>query len=889
MQLTFLIDYYAHLGERLALHLTLTTNETQVHRILPLTTDDHHTWEGSIIVESKKAKLSYTYAVYDGEVVVREETVGHTLHLNDQSEAYCIRDLWCDTTLPAVYQSSALHKVVYGHKRSTLHDTKHHITLRVTSLPHEGYHLAIVGSSDTLGNWNPEKAVPLQRIGAYEWGGSIPLTASVLTSEYKYIWRNDIHLNEVVWEEGDNRIFLPYHKHQSAAYTLVVSDGFIRLTQQLWRGAGMVLPLFSIRTEHTFGVGDMTSLSELVRWCSTLGMSVLQLLPINDTTDVGHWRESYPYNGVSVFALHPMYLDIMAMGKLSVSMAKDYHDTQQVLNALDAVDYEAVNHHKWRFIRWQYQKNKGRVCSSESFKTFCRDNEAWLPQYAYFCYFRDLYHTANFRDWPRFATYDKEALAEYFKEDPTAQDELLLHYYVQYELHRQLSSTKAIAQELGVILKGDIPIGICRNSDSAWYCPELFNFDGQAGAPPDDFATDGQNWGFPTYNWPQHAKTDYIWWRQRFEQLATYFDAYRIDHVLGFFRIWEIPYGTRSGLLGQFSPALGMTEMEMSAFGFILDRSKHLIPHVSPEALALHVETDILQEVISTCFDLDDSATYTFKKTLPNQSALLTLMRDKVHWSTPTQDFLLSLYTEVLFVCDKTEPSCVHPRIQGDKTALFQNLSPQQQEAYRRLYHHYYYQRNDTLWQQEALSKLGTLISSSSLLPCAEDLGMLPNGVRDTLNVLGLLSLEIQTMPKSPHVRFADTTTYPYLSVATFATHDMPPLRTWWQECPEEAQLFWHKALHREGIAPCEATKDVCEQVVLQHLNSPSMLCLLAFQDWLSIDADLRIEDSTHEQINVPSNPNHYWRYRMHLTIEYLTEQEAYTQRIRKLIKSSGR
>lgn len=890
MKLTFVIDYYTTLGQRVAIHLATTTatGVTQ-HTILHLHTDDQHTWYGDLFLKcTERTMLTYSYAVYEHECLLREEvTKAHEVVCcpNRADEHLIMRDVWCDTALHSAYQSTALREVVFGCETQRVEEQPKSITFKISALPLANQEIALVGSCVDLGHWQPEHAVPMTRVNAYEWSVCLPLSSALLASAYKYIWRAAD--GAVIWEEGENRHLLPHHKQGLPFDRLQVDDGLLRVDPPLWRGAGMVLPLFSIRTEHTCGVGDMTSLATLIRWCASLNFSVLQLLPINDTTDIGSWRESYPYNGVSVFALHPMYLDITAMGVLTGAMAEEYRLAQQQLNANTTVDYEAVNRIKWRFIRWQYDQHKAHVCTSAAYHDFCAQNEAWLPQYAYFCYFRDLYHTADFRQWPHFSTYDGEQIQSYFAQNSEASDELQLHYYIQYELHRQLMAAKQVAQEHSIILKGDIPIGICRNSDSAWACPTLFNFDGQAGAPPDDFAQDGQNWGFPTYAWEQHAATHYAWWRQRFAHLSTYFDAYRIDHVLGFFRIWEIPYGTRSGLLGQFSPALGISVQELATFGFVLDVERHLTPHVSHQALANAVGMADVTDVVATCFVATEAGEYRFKDTLNNQSALLLAFTQKTEWPDATKEYLLQLYTEVLFVRDRANPELLHPRIQGEKTLLFQQLSPEQQSAYRSLYQHYYYQRNDALWQREALQKLGALMQSSCLLPCAEDLGMLPNGVRDTLNALGLLSLEIQTMPKTPWTRFADTATYPYLSVATFATHDMPPLRLWWHSAPEAASAFWTEVLHGEGIAPQTATPEVCEQIVRQHLESPSMLCLLAFQDWLSIDAQLRAVNFEQEQINCPADPNHYWCYRMHRTIEDLEANTALTHKIRTLVQQT--
>ena len=175
------------------------------------------------------------------------------------------------------------------------------------------------------------------------------------------------------------------------------------------------------------------------------------------------------------------------------------------------------------------------------------------------------------------------------------------------------------------------------------------------------------------------------------------------------------------------------------------------------------------------------------------------------------------------------------------------------------------------------------------MLACAEDLGMVPASVPEVLAKLRILSLEIQRMPKAYGVRFGRLEDNPYLSVATIATHDMPPLRLWWDESREQTQAFWTEALGHDGEAPAEALPEVCEEVVARHLASPSMLCLIALQDYFGIDAALRRPDYTNEQINVPANPNQYWRYRMHITLDTLIRATHFNEKLRALVKRSGR
>lgn len=230
-----------------------------------------------------------------------------------------------------------------------------------------------------------------------------------------------------------------------------------------------------------------------------------------------------------------------------------------------------------------------------------------------------------------------------------------------------------------------------------------------------------------------------------------------------------------------------------------------------------------------------------------------------------------------------------HPRINAMKLDAFQLLTDDEQWRFHSLYDDFYYRRNNQFWYNEAMKKLPRLTEATRMLVCAEDLGMVPESVAWVMNDLRILSLEIQTMPKEYGVRFGHLQRNPYRSVCTISTHDMATLRQWWDEDEERTQDYYNNSLHLKGQAPHPLPGSLAQEVVSRHLMSPSMLCLLSLQDWLSMDETLRLPDANAERINIPANPRHYWRYRMHLTIEQLLAADAYNHEIRLLIQQSGR
>ena len=310
---------------------------------------------------------------------------------------------------------------------------------------------------------------------------------------------------------------------------------------------GVAIPVFSLRSAQSFGVGDFSDLKSFADFAAKSGMDLIQILPINDTTTFMDWRDSYPYRAISVFALHPIYFDMAAVRDVLTAAEKvDFDAQQKTLNALDAIDYEAVLAAKWHYIKIGYEKMSKTVFASMAFLDFFAKNRNWLEPYAAFCYLRDLNQTADFSQWGEFAKFSKDKLKK------LSTSGLNLHYFVQFLLHEQLKSASDYAHTLGVGLKGDIAIGIAHDSADAWSDESLYHMDKQTGAPPDAFSATGQNWGFPTYNWDKMAETNFTWWQQRLTVMREYFDAYRLDHILGFFRIWEIPNHSVRALLGQF-------------------------------------------------------------------------------------------------------------------------------------------------------------------------------------------------------------------------------------------------------------------------------------------------------------------------------------------------
>ncbi|MCQ2056894.1 MAG: 4-alpha-glucanotransferase [Bacteroidaceae bacterium] len=586
-----------------------------------------------------------------------------------------------------------------------------------------------------------------------------------------------------------------------------------------WRGAGTAVPVFALRSNDDFGIGELRDLELLADWAAESGQSIIQTLPVNDTILTHTWRDSYPYSANSSFALNPIYIRLQDIGTPRDSkFAEEMERLRLELNALPQIDFERVMQAKLRYIDVLFAEQAGKCFNTEEYRRFFEANREWLEPYAIYCCLRDRYGTPDFERWKE-KRFGRDLIDSFCKPDTKRHRDMMKQYFIQYHLHRQFSRVREYLHGKGILLKGDIPIGVNRHSCDAWMFPELFNMDCQAGAPPDDFAVDGQKWGMPTYNWERMKKERYRWFTMRFRKMADYFDAYRIDHLLGFFRIWEVPLKYGSGLMGRFNPALTLTAKDIRLMGF----------KGSPRAFASAPE------------------------------------------GTPE--------TNVLFLEDTYRPGTWHPRINAFDTDMFKSLDTKQQEAFRRIHDSFYYERNDTFWEKCAMEKLPALISATDMIVCGEDLGMIPQCVPGVMDRLRILSLEVQRMPKAYGVSVADPRSYPYLSVCTTSTHDMSVLRSWIENEMPVNPVIPH----------LKADANLCASILQDHLTSSSMFAIFPLQDWLSTDEDLRSPDPDSERINVPADPDNYWRYRMHLTLEELVASDRFTHTVRDMIRSSGR
>ncbi|MGQ1783778.1 MULTISPECIES: 4-alpha-glucanotransferase [unclassified Saccharicrinis] len=902
MQIIFNIHYHTLLGQNIYVcGSNQSLGKWKTSKALKLSYANNGDWTGECKINTSDKLIEYKYFVQDESGnIIWEWGVSRELSINkkDNKSVIVITDNWrAPLNEEKIMYSSAFRKVIMKPSR-TFNPPKNQSDQALEfkiNVPRIGtnHRLCIIGNQKVLGNWDLDKPLLMGTGNNFpEWCASIDLNKVEFPLSYKYaIYNSDTKKISTIEEGEDRQIGQPEITEKKI--TFVKQDESFKYPFGNWKGAGVAVPVFSLRSKDSFGVGEFNDLFAFIDWAKSVGMKMVQLLPVNETIASHNWLDSYPYKSISVMALHPLYLNLGKMGKLKdKKMMEGFEALSNKLNSEIHVNYPEVLRAKSEYYKLLFDQEKETFFDDKAYISFFKKNKKWLIPYAAFAYLRDKMKNPDFRQWTEHSTYDEKAILKISAAHSNEWDDIAVHYFIQYHLDKQLKEVSEYARKNGVVLKGDIPIGISPNSVEAWTEPHLFHLNGQAGAPPDDFAVKGQNWGFPTYNWEAMAKDKYRWWIDRLQKMADYFDAYRIDHILGFFRIWEIPSDAVEGLMGHFKPALPMTVQEIESYHIVFDYERYVKPYIKHhivEALfnehAPRVINDFLEDTghgnyqLKQDFDSQLKVNAYFLQGIEEEDLSIT--------DREIRDGLFDLISNVLIV--QTGENEFHPRICVHNTSSFAELDDHTKGQMSKLYFHFFYQRHDDFWYHQAMNKLPQIIEASDMLVCGEDLGMVPDCVPPVMEALNILSLEIQRMSKNSLIKFAHPADAPYLSVCTTSTHDMSTIRGWWEEDKESIQDFYNNQLGNHGEAPFYAEPEICLQIITQHMYSPAMWTIFPIQDLIALDGDLRWRETHEEQINYPSNVRHRWRFRMQQSIQELKEATDLNALLKNLIEDSGR
>ncbi|MBN2767092.1 MAG: 4-alpha-glucanotransferase [Paludibacteraceae bacterium] len=896
MKIHFKISYFTYWGQRLLVSGNIPQlGNGDLTKALALSFQHKEDWTGEIELPEMPAEpVRYKYVLFNennglyteewGDDRILDANPAKTAHL------FCFDQWNSPAALENTFSTAPFKNVLMPDEHSVGEDktTKFTHVFKVKApLLSKNHVLCVVGNCDALGNWSTVKPVMMQKSEDGYWLRKVDLSKLNADVHYKYGVYDPEDKNFVQFESGADRV-APVVNAKSSL--VVLNDGFAALQLPAWKGAGVGIPVFSLRSKQSFGVGDFSDLKLMVDWAEKTGLRLIQVLPLNDTIGTHTDADVLPYAAISAFALNPLFLNLPAMGKLPATheLQKEYKQKQKDLNAQVLVPFLEVVSYKLAYAKELYLAKKDKFLKDKAYLEFFGKNEYWLVPYAAYCVLRDKFGTSDYRQWDGFSKYNAEKIKEFSAPDQAHFDDIATNYFIQYHLHLQLLDAAEYAHAHSVVLKGDIPIGVNRNSVDTWVSPELFNLDMQAGAPPDMFAVKGQNWELPTYNWDMIKRTGFDWWKKRFAQMANYFDTFRIDHILGFFRIWQIPNNQVEGIMGHLFPSVPVHINEFSDKGIWFDYNRFCKPYIT-DAILWDILGDDAVWVKANCLQIEDGWILRLKPQYQSQEAIERMyaegkISEKIKWG------LFDLISNVLFFeAEGSQGKQYFPRYGMDSLRSFRDLDDYTKHRLREIYVDYFYRRQDAHWYQSGMEKLPALKRSTNMLICGEDLGMMTDCVTTAMKDLAILSLEVQRAPKSNKIEFFHPADAPYLSVVTPSTHDMSTIRGWWEEDRAVTQRFYNSQLGHWGEAPYFCDWWICRDILLQHLYSPAMWAIFQWQDLLSISNELRRENPNEERINVPSNSKSSWRYRMHINLEELIEQEDFNYELRNFIKQSGR
>ncbi len=892
MKIHFYLRFHTEFGQTMAIagNFDEKAGTKSAPTVITMTYSNADFWEVSIEVDTRKTvQIEYRYVLNHSDgLTIPEGGMPRTMDVSKSGvEEIRVIDTWIHAgEYELAFYTDPFQRILLKDQRASFKNKvpKHfnHIFKVKSPLLQKDEVVCISGSGEAFNKWDTTQPLLMNSDGGW-WTTRVTLQPQDFPLLYKYGIYNIRENKFTTFESGTNRTL---QGEISDRKLTIIHDGFVHVANNTWKGAGVAIPVFSLRSRDSFGVGEFNDIKLLVDWAKKTGLKLIQILPVNDTVATHTWKDSYPYAAISAFALHPIYINLETVAGKHDEIVKQLRKKQKQLNELPEVDYEQVMKFKISALLELFTAQKEKFRHDKDFHDFFKKNEYWLVPYATFCYLRDRNGTSDYTKWKLYSVYNRAAIEKYVSPKAKHYDDILFQYFIQYHLHKQLQEAAAYAHKHQVILKGDIPIGIYRYGCDAWMEPDLYHMDMQAGAPPDDFAVKGQNWGFPTYNWERMKEDNFEWWHKRFVQMSNYFDAFRIDHILGFFRIWSIPVDSVEGIMGHFVHAIPVHVDELHQRGLGYDLHRLSRPYITEAVLweMFGPNNEKFKPFLDALYD----GRFILKLQF-NTQAKVAAHFDALPVDEETDNIKQGLFDLLsnLILFETSEG--YHFRFGMEQTVSFKHLDPHTQYVLRELYVDYFYRRQDEFWKKEAMQKLPALKNSTNMLVCGEDLGMVPHCVPEVMNQLGILSLEIQRMPKDPARAFFHPSDAPYLSVVTPSTHDMSTIRGWWEEDRGRTQEFFNRELGSWGDAPVTCEPAICKAIILQHFYSPAMWSIFQLQDLFSISVALRRNDAASERINVPADPDHYWRYRMHINLEQLLKEKEFNSEIRTAVETSGR
>ncbi|HEU4904135.1 MAG TPA: 4-alpha-glucanotransferase, partial [Flavisolibacter sp.] len=735
MKIEFYLRFRTRYGQAVYVSGNLASlGENDAAKAFPLQYLNDEFWYGTIDVDPAEVNAlhyRYVFTTEQGETILEGEKARKVDFHKNNTDLLLI-DSWNDESfVENAFYTAPFQEVFFKDKskgKAKTEESFTHIFKVKAPMLNSNEAVCLLGSTAPFGSWDKKAPLLLTKKGPW-WTLGVNLTNTALPASYKYGVVNTETGEFLHFETGDNRVLF---SNDITNKKTIVHDAFVRLPNLTWKGAGVAVPVFSLRSANGFGIGEFADIKLLADWAKEVGLKLIQILPINDTSATFTWKDSYPYAAISAFALHPIYINLQKVaGKKGLQKVKSLTKKGAQLNDLAQVDYDQVIKIKWETLRELYEADDMAFLQETSFLEFFEDNRAWLVPYAAFCNFRDKYKTADYSKWKTGSVYNEAEISKLTGAKSKSYRQIAFFYFVQYHLHLQLKEAVDYAHKKGLAIKGDIPIGIYRYGADAWTAPELYNMNMQAGAPPDDFAVKGQNWGFPTYNWQKMEENHFEWWKLRFHQMSNYFDAFRIDHILGFFRIWSIPTDSIEGIMGRFIPAQPVSAHEFGERGIWFDYDRFCKPFII-DAILYQTFDGLVQHVKETFLTVNERGGYDLKEEFNTQRKVQEYLatQPQTDDTERLKSGLFDLISNVLLFEEAgSNGQLFHFRISMDTTRSFQHLDEGTKHKLKDLYVNYFFRRQDEFWKQEALKKLPALKEATNMLICGEDLGMVPHSV----------------------------------------------------------------------------------------------------------------------------------------------------------------
>lgn len=851
------------------------------------------------------ASFSYYYQVENGDgLVERWEWRGaERTYVFDASIHYMFSDSWQEPPSSRILFTSAFRvwrqqrredKLECDERmcRTRLPMFRRTILFRVFAPQlSDNEELAICGNHPVLGDWNLSCAVRMQQMSAQEWTMTVRVDNVALPLEYKYVVIDRQSRRLKQWEEGGNRSTGSCQLADGEA--LVLFGSLVRLPERRWYAAGVSVPLSVLRSELSYGIGDFGDLRRLVDWAISAGMRMIHLPPLYDTVLKGDCRDSNPYHSVSSYALHPQYLDLVALGEIADKDAmRRFREQRKELEALGKIDYEAVWRVKSEYSCRRFEEDGEAVLVSQSFKEFHRKNAFWLIPYAVFCAKHKELAASGVLERAELGVYCEKILAGTERLAPSLEREIHKIEYVQYHLHRQLKSVSDYARSHGVVLMTDVPAGISPDSVDRWLYSEFFDDAVSLGQMPSDVTPEGSISTLIPFRKPvteQQQAAFAAWWHGRMERTAGFFDAIHLPQAASYVSAWVVPRHQVCATMGQFTPSLPLTVEELAMFGLKWPHDMYAQPWID-DAIVAQLFGPYAEKVKHQYLLPSPNGFYRLRKEVASPARLQHAFEGRTDESSlDVKEGLRQLTANVLFVEDVHRSGEFHPRLGGLHTSAYRMLNEEERRAYHRVYRHYYGNRHEALWRCCADRFFAEVAGGTHMLVVASGDGAQPCGWDEVLAAHGVLPCCFSASSKSGDEEFGQLEKNPYWSMTAASALGSASLQQWWEECLPRAQRYAMSVLQKEILTPCSLSPVLAEEIVARHLYSPSMFCVLNMQDWLAIGgASYAASDQTEGMERTLGEENH-WKHRMPFTLNQLQGEDTFNEKIRQMIKGSGR